>query len=458
MPAVELEGVSKRFLIRYDRPRSFQELFLSMIRREARPPAEPFWALRDVTYAIEEGEVLGIIGENGSGKSTLLKLIARILEPSSGHIRVNGSVAALLELGAGFHPDLTGRENIYLNSSILGMSRAETARRFDEIVAFSELERFIDVPVKHYSSGMYVRLGFAVATCMDPQILLIDEILAVGDLAFQAKCMDRIVKLREMGTTIVFVTHDVDAVRTLCTKALWLDDGVMRAHGLTERVIDAYRNKVSDMEEARMMGAQGATESRLAAESASLAGEGPADATDLELNGKKVELKPLNDGGPAERRWGSREVEITGVRFLDRQGQQRHLFETGQPFTVRILYRAHRRIEQPVFGLALHRQDGTPIAGPNTKTSEFEIKAVEGVGYVDYHVESLPLLAGTYDLSISVYDHTLSHAYDHQYRLYPFKVRPGRTRQVLGFLYIPCSWSTGKGLGAPARARVKEEM
>ncbi len=437
MAAIELEGVSKRFILRYDRPRSFQELFLKAVHGDVRKPAVPFWALRNVTYTVQEGEVLGIIGENGSGKSTLLKLIARILEPTEGHIRVRGSVAALLELGAGFHPDLTGRENIYLNSSILGLTRAETSRRLDEIVAFAELEQFIDLPVRHYSSGMYVRLGFSVATCMDPQILLIDEILAVGDLAFQGKCMERIAKLRQAGTTIAFVTHDIEQVRTLCTRAIWLDRGVVRASGLSERVIDAYYSRISSLQEECMARSQRAREQELAASTKA----SDAPTFHAEVNGEVVELPPLNDGGPLDRRWGSREVEITGVRFLDRNGQERHLFHTGEPFTARLMFKAHQRVERPVFGLALHRSDGSTIAGPNTLTSKFPIAAVEGTGYVDYHVDVLPLFEGVYDLTVSIYDETLTHAYDHQYRFYPFRVQPGNLRQVLGFFYIPCTWS-----------------
>ena len=441
MAAIEVEGVSKRFTLQRDRPRSFQELFLYAIHRGNGQSRQSFWALRDVNCLVPEGAILGIIGENGSGKSTLLKLIARIIEPTHGCIRVHAPVSALLELGAGFHPDLTGRENIYLNSSILGLSRAETQRHFDDIVAFAELERFIDVPVKHYSSGMYVRLGFAVATCLNPRILLVDEILAVGDLAFQDKCMRRIADLRNAGTTIVFVTHDIDAVQRLCSSAIWLDHGTVRADGPTAEVIDAYRDKVTAQQEERLARQQEALRQALAADQSTL---------QLKLNGRVVDLKPLNDGGPPQRRFGSREVEITGVSFIDGQGRERYVFYTGQPFTVRIFYRARRPVERPVFGLAIHRQDGTPICGPNTLTSHFDVGTVEGTGYIDYRVDSLPLLEGSYDLSVSAYDETLKHAYDHQHRLYQFMVQAGKLRQVQGFFYIPCTWSLGEPSRSPS--------
>jgi len=444
MSVIEIEGVSKRFVLHRDRPRSFQELFLRAAHREL-GRAEPFWALRDLTYSVPEGQVLGIIGENGSGKSTLLKLIARILEPTRGRIRVHAPVSALLELGAGFHPDLTGRENIYLNSSILGISRAETRRRFDEIVAFAELERFIDVPVKHYSSGMYVRLGFAVATSANPPVLLVDEILAVGDLAFQEKCMRRIAELRDGGTTIILVTHDIQQVQSLCSNALWLDHGVLRASGVAAQVIDAYRDKVSQQQEANLAIEHQALERALAA------GQDATPAT----GGAGSEAAAGR--GPNAKRWGTREVEITGVSFLDGQGCERHLFQTGQPFAVRIFYHAHQRVERPVFGLGLHGEGGMPLAGPNTMTSHFDIQAVEGRGYVDYHIEHLPLLEGQYELSVSVYDDTLKHAYDHHHRLYPFKVQSGKLHQVQGFLYIPCTWSLNGEVPLPMAARSAKE-
>ena len=222
--AIRFDRVSKKFILHKERPRSFQELALSLFRRHNDPHSrahlsgdsqEEFWALKEVSFTVERGESVGLIGPNGAGKSTALKLVARVLEPSSGRVMVNGQVAALLELGAGFHPDLTGRENIYLNGAVLGFDHKGMRRRFDAIVAFSELEPFIDVPIKHYSSGMYMRLAFAVAVNVDPEILLVDEILAVGDSAFQRKCLDRIYDMRQQGVTILMVSHNLDATARL---------------------------------------------------------------------------------------------------------------------------------------------------------------------------------------------------------------------------------------------------
>ncbi|MBI2906891.1 MAG: ABC transporter ATP-binding protein [Chloroflexi bacterium] len=237
--AVKLESVSKRFILHHDRPVSFQDLVVNFLHRR-NGSREEFWALRDLCLQVAEGETLGIIGPNGSGKSTILKLITRVLEPTSGAISVNGKSSALIELGAGFHPDLTGRENVYLNGSILGMGGKEMRRRFDDIVSFAELEQFIDTPVKHYSSGMYMRLGFAVAINVDPDILIIDEVLAVGDLRFQQRCLEAMRRFQGAGKTIILVTHDVVTVRDFCTRALLLYNGRQWDEGDVVEVTDRY--------------------------------------------------------------------------------------------------------------------------------------------------------------------------------------------------------------------------
>lgn len=239
LAAVKLEGVCKRFMLRHDRPHSFQEVVVNFFHRRNNS-REEFWALRDISFDVEEGETLGIIGPNGSGKSTILKLITRVLEPTSGTITVNGKTSALIELGAGFHPDLTGRENVFLNGSILGISRKEMERRFDDIVAFAELEQFIDTPVKHYSSGMYMRLGFAVAINVNPDILIIDEVLAVGDMRFQQRCLEAMRGFQREGKTIILVTHDIVTVRSFCTRAMLLYNGRPVAQGDVTEVTERY--------------------------------------------------------------------------------------------------------------------------------------------------------------------------------------------------------------------------
>ena len=246
---IRFENVSKLFALDNQRPSSFQETLVNAFHRRRDKSGESFWALRGVSFAVRAGESLALIGANGSGKSTALKLISRIILPTSGEVSVQGRVAALLELGAGFHPDLTGRENVSLNGSILGLSRSFIRRQMDEIVAFSELQRFIDTPVRNYSSGMLMRLGFSVATAFQPDILIIDEVLAVGDQAFQDRCLRRIRDIQENGATVILVSHDLESVRRLCQRAIWLDEGRARADGPTAEVASQYLEELWTLEQ-----------------------------------------------------------------------------------------------------------------------------------------------------------------------------------------------------------------
>ena len=403
MIAVRFDGVSKRFTLHRERARSFQELALSLFRRRS-GSREEFWAVRDVGFVVEQGETVGIIGPNGAGKSTVLKLISRIVEPTAGQVEVNGRVGALLELGAGFHPDLTGRENVYLNGSIMGLSRAQVRRRLDEIIAFAELEHFIDVPVKHYSSGMYVRLGFSVAVHTDPEILLVDEVLAVGDAAFQRKCLDRINGLRRQGVTILFVSHSAETVRAICPRVLWIDNGRLVSDGSAESVVARYLTH------------------SWAAEEGSL---GPEAGDD--------------------RHWGSGEVRIVGVRLLDGCGQEKRLFQVGESLAVKMRYHAERRVERPVFGLGIHRLDGTHISGPNTHFAGLDIPAIEGEGDVLYRVDHLPLMEGTYLLSVSAVNQTDTVTYDYHDRLYTFRVRQAGRGERYGLVSLSGEWEWKDG-------------
>lgn len=427
MTTVCFDHVSKRFTLHHERPRSFQELFLNLLHLK-RTSREEYWALRDVSFEVKRGQMVGIVGANGAGKSTLLKLLCRIIEPSSGAITVDGRVSALLELGAGFHPDLTGRENIYLNGSILGFSRAEMDRIYADILDFSEMERFIDVPVKHYSSGMYMRLGFSIAIHLRPDILLVDEVLAVGDQAFQRRCLDKIGQMKRQGVTILLVTHALDQVRTLCDRAIWLDEGQVQADGPVEQVLEQYLARVLADEEQELRRAEAARrESKLWLQPARLPDESPAEAQE----------------GPF-RRWGSLEAEIVRVQLLDAQGQERRSFHTGRPLVVRIHFSATQRIERPQFGLALYHACGFQINGPNTVFSGLEIEAIEGEGYLDYVVESLPLLEGSYFLSVSLNNYDGSHPYDYHHQAYTFRVQPGGgVREKYGSVFIPAMWRPG---------------
>ncbi len=331
---------------------------------------------------------------------------------------VDGRVAALLELGAGFHPDLTGRENVYLNGSMMGFGRREMERRLQRIIDFSELGRFVEMPVKHYSSGMYMRLGFATAIHLDAEILLIDEVLAVGDQAFQHKCRDRIADLRRAGVSIALVSHDNEAIRELCDQTVWLEDGQLRAFGATDQIVDDYYASMVAREEAR------------------LAAERKAQAAEA-----GIEIDETTEPEPEPDRWGSREVEIREVELLGPDGEPHEILLTGQPMTVRLHYRAHHRIEQPVFGLAIHREDGLHINGPNSKDAHLDIPYVEGEGHIDWRVDRLALMSGRYELSAAVYDQATVHAYDHHHRRFTLRVRASQVGEQYGLIHMPARWS-----------------
>ncbi|MEA3346196.1 MAG: ABC transporter ATP-binding protein [Chloroflexota bacterium] len=401
--AVEFRNVSKRFTLHHDRPRSLRDTFFQLLHGQINQPAETLWALRDVSFTVEEGTTLGIIGPNGSGKSTALKLAGGILEPTEGNIRTQGRASALIELGAGFHPDLTGRENIYLNGAILGLSREEIKRRLDDIVAFSELEDFIDIPVKRYSSGMYMRLGFSIAAHTDPQILLVDEVLAVGDASFQHKCLDRIASLRRSGVTILLVSHALGTIQSLCDQAIWLDQGQLRAQGYPTDVVMAYLNSIAQKEE------------------------------------KEETPQPLSE---IERdwRWGTGKVQVTQVEFCDGSGTPRSVFVNGAPMEIRLHYRAEERIEDPNFGLAIYHQNGAHICGPNTNFGGLYIPFVEGEGQVVYHIPSLNLLEGKYLLSIAVVNGEDTETYDYHDRAYSFRVYPGESQERYGLITLNGNW------------------
>jgi len=413
-PVVVFEQVGKRYTLHHDRPRSFREIFVrrKLTNLAGSAGSDVLWALRDVSFEIGRGETVGLIGANGAGKSTALKLISRVIVPNQGRIRVNGRVAALLELGTGFHPELSGRDNIYLSGALAGMGRQAIARQYDSIVAFSDLENFIDMPVKHYSSGMFARLAFAVSVHLDPELLLVDEVLAVGDQAFQRRCLDRIAEFQRAGVTVCFVSHAADAVRDLCTRAIWFDHGCVIADGPAESVLRRYQDEALKREEQRL---------------ASGAGPDPS------------------------LRWGNRRIEITSVRLLDSQGQERHIYETGEPLVVQMGYLAREPVESPVFGVAIHRLDGIHVTGPNTAFSGLHLPAVVGAGTVKYRVPYIPLLDGQYGITAAVHNEADTEMFDYHDRAYPFRVvnLPGGFGERYGLMTLRGEWQV---LAAPEPA------
>jgi lipopolysaccharide transport system ATP-binding protein len=453
---IKFSHVSKRFFLHQQRPNSFQEMLTGLIgkgRRLTKPPpelapqAKSFWALRDVNFSVYTGEALGIIGENGSGKSTTLKLISRILYPTEGSVSVRGKVSALLELGTGFHQDLTGRENIYLNGSLLGLSHRQMDARYEDIVRFAELERFIDTPIKHWSSGMVMRLGFAVAISVDPDILITDEVLAVGDEAFQRKCLEQIAQIRRQGKTIIFVSHALESVRSLCNRVIWIDHGVVRADGPASAVIDKYLDFANERHRARLVAEYAARHTPGTGTPApSLRPTGPLTAADADLDAPDepgaapAPDQPATPGGE----WGTFQARITDVNFVDDEGNLGNVFTTGDRMTIRIFYNAPARIEHPVFGLAIYTESGVHLNGPNTRFAGYDVPFIEGDGHIDYVIPNLPLLGGVYDLTVAVTNSDLTETFDHQHRRYHFVVQPNPDlAERWGILYLPGEWQVG---------------
>jgi ABC-type polysaccharide/polyol phosphate transport system ATPase subunit len=375
--AIEVVDVHKAYR-RYGRRKQFATLKSALLSGKLLDqPDEVFQALRGVSFDVEAGRTFGIIGRNGSGKSTMLKLLAGIGKPTSGAVHVNGRVSALIELGAGFHPEISGRENVFINGMMLGLSKREVARHFDEMVAFADLEKFIDEPVKTYSSGMYMRLGFSVAVHVDPDVLLVDEVLAVGDEAFTHKCLDKFADFKRRGKTILIVTHQLDLVERFCDRALWLDAGAVRTVGDPKRVIDAYLMDVA------------------AAEKATDAG------------------RRAPDPGSSAERWGSREVEISDVQL--------HGFDAGAPAEIRFRVTAPQPVSDFVFGVAIFNAEGVCCYGTNTHIEGARPTELHGSADVSFAIERLDLVDGTYTVDVAVHRENGA-PYDYHRRLYAFRI------------------------------------
>jgi ABC-type polysaccharide/polyol phosphate transport system ATPase subunit len=393
--AVVVDDVSKMFRLYKERNNSIK----AALMRGKRAVSEDFWALRDVSFEVPTGGTFGLIGENGSGKSTMLKVLTRILRPDKGSIQVNGKVSALLELGAGFHPELSGRENVFLNGAILGLSQKEIRRRFDDIVEFAGIEQFIDEPVKNYSSGMYVRLGFSVAINVDPEVLLVDEVLAVGDENFQRKCSEKFADLKADGKTIVLVSHSMAAVQNICDSVAWFEHGHLKQLGSPRDVVEQYTGTVQ---------------------------------VDREVDAA---------GHP---RWGSGEVRVTEVELVDHHGRSGGRVTTGEQVTLRLHYDAPEPVPQPGFSFLLSTINGAPVTGPNSVAAGCVPDKIEGTGVVEVVMDPLRLLPGTYELSVKVTDRTLLKEYDHRQNVLRFDVERGGIHEDWGVVSLSPRWRIGE--------------
>ena len=394
--AVLLDGLGKRFRLTHDRNWTLKATVLAGHRTRY----EEFWALRGVDLDIPNGSTFGIIGGNGSGKSTLLKVLAGILRPDEGTATVNGRLSALLELGAGFHPELTGRENVYLNGAILGFTSREIRRRFDDIVGFAELDRFIDEPVRNYSSGMYVRLGFSVAIHVEPEILLVDEVLAVGDHTFQKRCLDRFAQLKAEGRTIILVSHDLDMVGWLCEQTAWIQQGTLRAVGPSPKVIERFLD--------------GAIDSPTRAD--------PSPSAPRRFGGL----------GPDDL--------VRAVELVDANGHPMDRVGSGRPVRFRVRVDADQIGEPVTVALGLYRADGTHVASINSGAA---VRAADDAGTVevDYAVDSLAVQPGIYELSVALHDATMRRVFERHTHLVRFEVEPTGVDQQNGLVALGGTWS-----------------
>jgi lipopolysaccharide transport system ATP-binding protein len=362
MRAVTVENLSKSFVLGSAAQPTLREIIMAALSRARRAEAKErstVWALRDVSFEIEQGELVGIIGRNGAGKSTLLKLLSRITYPTRGGVKVVGRVGSLLEVGTGFHEELTGRENIYLNGSILGMRKREIDRRLDEIIAFADVERFIDTPIKRYSSGMRLRLGFSVAAHLDTDILFVDEVLAVGDAAFQRKCLNAMGELQYHGRTVLFVSHNMTAVEHLCPRSIWIEGGTVRQDGASSDVIREYMSASAGLKHATL------------------------------------DLQSASD------RRGDGSIRYHGLEILDLEQNPVNLVRSGDGLRLRLHYEAFQQIANPIFGIRLHSSSGVFLTDVSTWNLGVELPSLApGRGFVDLTIDALNLMPGRYFLSL----------------------------------------------------------
>lgn len=414
--ALDIVNLSKKFFRKTSTKGDYSTLKSSIITKlfcKKRSSAIVTQAINDITIRIPKGSSVGIIGRNGSGKSTLLKLITGIYKPDNGTVSLHGRVAALIELGAGFHPDFTGRENLQLGAAMHGLTRKELDKKFDQIVKFAELEDVIDDPVKTYSSGMFMRLGFSLAIHTEPDILIIDEVLAVGDASFVGKCKERIAELRRQKRTLILVSHDLDAVERWCDEVVWLNRGEVRDRGEPRRVIDHYREFIEKGDEQDLK-----------------------DSQQLQIENPSLELSGRSDKNIEPIRWGSREIEITHFRMLDHKNQEHLLFHTNDKLCIEIEYFSRDLKLEIVFGIGINRHDGLQIHGTNTEIDRVKLNYGKR-GTVRYYIDRLGLLEGTYHLDVAVH-RTDGYPYDYHKNALTFAVR-SETPQV-GVVSPPHRW------------------
>ncbi len=403
--AIKVSNVSKTFRIPHEKISSVRGAFVNALKKKG---YEEFNALNNVSFEVKKGEFFGILGRNGSGKSTLLKVLAGIYTADKGKVHIDGLISPFLELGIGFNPELSGRDNIYLNATVLGLTQKQIEEKFDSIVAFSELERFIDQKVKNYSSGMQVRLAFSVAIHANREILLMDEVLAVGDSNFQSKCLTEFNKYKEMGKTVILVSHDTATIQRYCDRAMLMRNGQIVKIGGAEEVGNEYINQNMSDEEKRIL----EEEKRKKIEEEKQIQRATAEERNrIEEERKKQEEVEKN-----------RKAKIIKVEFLDENGKVKNVFRAGDDVVARIYYRSLAKIEKPVFGVAIHTQEGLLVSGPNTKTSKFNIDKIEGDGFIDFIIPRNKFFTETYKFTAALFNWECITPFDFKDKAYSFKI------------------------------------
>jgi len=405
--SIKLEHVSKKYCKTIKRSMIYglMDIGRNLIGKSSKPDRirkDEFWAVDDVSFEVKRGETLGIIGPNGSGKTTLLKMLNGIFWPDKGKITVRGKVGALIAVGAGFHKQLSGRENIYINGAILGMNRKEIDKRFNDIVEFADIGDFLDTPVKHYSSGMFVRLGFAIAVHAETDILLVDEVLSVGDMDFRAKCMNKMKEIEKKGVTIIFISHNLNSIQLICDKTIYLNKGKIRCAGNTIDVLNEFKKDV---------------------------------------------LKKQKDAFN-EVRYGSMEVEIKKVEFLDKNNVNKNTFKRGELMRVKLIFETKKTIKCPDFNIAFVTRDGVELTQASTIGHCVHIDEVNGYGEIIYSIDSLPFNIGKYWITVSCHHQYGGAAYDHHEKMYQILIEDGtingKIRERFGLVYIPSHWDISK--------------
>ncbi len=384
---INVKNVEKSFKIYSDKGYTLKEKLLFFKQRNSYTRHE---VLKGVTLEIEKGEVVGLVGHNGCGKSTLLKLMTKIIYPDKGKIEINGKISSLLELGAGFHPDMTGRENIYTNASIFGLTKKEIDARLDDIIEFSELEEFIDSPVRTYSSGMYMRLAFSVAINVDADILLIDEILAVGDARFQAKCFNKMLELKKSGITIVIVSHDLGSIERLCNRAIWIENGKIRDKGIPHDIVAEYLDDIMNKDKNEKIKIK------------------PKDKTnEQEKNKEESEEKNIEkkEDKKDKNRTGNKDVEIVDIKLLNEKNEVSDTYNSDEKLKIQVKYkRNNNKLKDSVFGFGIFRNDGLNCYGTNTFIDNFGKIKIQDEGIVEIEIEKIQLLEGEYDIDLAFVD------------------------------------------------------